>query len=188
MNTLWQRLTCFSNLFLNILTFWRAFVFNNKMSFYKHCNDFRDLVNYPVPCKRFGYLEQFWNALVWTLGNGSNQIPAEVDRSQIYPVPCKRGLKLDWRTTVQLFVFFDFNAMHLYIYCQYFVTGYYSSGYHLCLLLYRNVHEDLPSSLFIQKLGVLEVSDQPRFYALNCDKGQILLQIQQIIYIKIWNS
>ena len=74
-NTLWPRLTCFSNLFLNILTFWRAFVLNNKMPFYKHCSNFRDLVNYPVPCKRSGYLEQFWTALVRTLRNGSNQIP-----------------------------------------------------------------------------------------------------------------
>ena len=38
-------------------------------------DNFRDLVNYPVPCKRSGYLEQFWTALVSTLGNGSNQIP-----------------------------------------------------------------------------------------------------------------
>ena len=49
------------------------------MPFYKHCSDFRDLVNYPVPCKRSGYLEQFWTALVWTLGNGSNQIPKWTD-------------------------------------------------------------------------------------------------------------
>ena len=63
-NTLWPKLTCFSNLFLNILTFWRAFVFNNKMPFYRHCSNFRDLVNYPIPCKRSGYLEHFWTALV----------------------------------------------------------------------------------------------------------------------------
>ena len=73
-NTLWPRLTCSSNLFLNILTFWRALVFNNKMPFYKHCSNFRDLVNYPIPYERSGYLEQFWTALVWTLANGSNQI------------------------------------------------------------------------------------------------------------------
>ena len=74
-NTLWPRLTCFSNLFLNILTFWWAFVFNNKMPFYKHCSNFCDLVNYPAPFKRYDCLEQFWTALVWTLRNGSSQIP-----------------------------------------------------------------------------------------------------------------
>ena len=46
-----------------------------------------------------------------------------------------------------------------------------------------NVHEDLPSSLFIQKLAIFEIENQPRLYALNCDKGQILLQTQEI-----WNS
>ena len=74
-NTLWPKLTCFSNLFLNILTFWRDFVFNNKMPFYKHCSNFRDLVNNPVLCKRSGCLEHFWTALVWMLRNRSNQIP-----------------------------------------------------------------------------------------------------------------
>ena len=63
-NTPWPKLTCFSNLFLNILTFWQAFVFNNKMPFYKHCSNFRDLVNYPVPCKQSGCLEHFWTTLV----------------------------------------------------------------------------------------------------------------------------
>ena len=62
--TLWPKLTCFSNLFLNILTFWQAFVFNNKMPFYKHCSNFRDLVNYSVPCKWSGCLEHCWTALV----------------------------------------------------------------------------------------------------------------------------
>ena len=33
------------------------------------------------------------------------------------------------------------------------------------------MHEDLPSSLFIQKLAIFEVKDQSRFYALNCEKG-----------------
>ena len=36
--------------------------------------------------------------------------------------------------------------------------------------LYRNVHEDFPRSLFIQKLAIYEVEDQSRFYDLNCDK------------------
>ena len=63
-NTLWPKLTCFSNLFLNILTFRRAFVFNNKMPFYRHCSNFRYLVNYPVRCKWSGCLEHFWTALV----------------------------------------------------------------------------------------------------------------------------
>ena len=63
-NAIWPKLTCFSNLYLNILTFWRAFILNNKMPFYKHCSNFRDLMNYPVPCKRSGCLEHFWTALV----------------------------------------------------------------------------------------------------------------------------
>ena len=29
------------------------------------------------------------------------------------------------------------------LFVQYFVTGFYSSGYRLCLHSYRNVHEDL---------------------------------------------
>ena len=36
-------------------------------------------------------------------------------------------------------------------------------------MYHRNVHEDLPSSLFIQKSAIFEVEDQPRFYVLNCD-------------------
>ena len=38
-------------------------------------------------------------------------------------------------------------------------------------MYHRNVPEDLPSSLFIQKSAIFEVEDQPRFYALNCDNG-----------------
>ena len=90
-NTLWPKLTCFSNLFLNILTFWRAFVLNNKMPFYKHCSNFRDLVNYPVPCKRSGCLNTFGPPSCERLG--TDPIRSKVDRSQIYPVQCKRGLK-----------------------------------------------------------------------------------------------
>ena len=33
--------------------------------------------------------------------------------------------------------------------------------------LHRNVHEDLSSSLIIQKSAIYEVEHQPRFYALN---------------------
>ena len=33
--------------------------------------------------------------------------------------------------------------------------------------LYRNVHEDLPNSLIIQKSAVHEVKHQPKFYDLN---------------------
>ena len=51
----------------------------------------------------------------------------------------------------------------------------------ICYYLRRNVHEDLPSSLFIQKLVIFEV--EPTFYAFLSDKGQILLQTQEL-----WNS
>ena len=64
--------------------------------------------------------------------------------------------------TVQLFVFFLFNAKLCYLYCQYFVIGFYSSGYHICLhlyiemcmrvfFIYRNVHENLPSSQLLYR-------------------------------------
>ena len=33
-------------------------------------------------------------------------------------------------------------------------------------MYHRNVHEDLPSSLFIQKSAIYEVEDQPRFFML----------------------
>ena len=46
---------------------------------------------------------------------------------------------------VQLFVFCVVNSK-LCVICtvmQYFVRGFHSSGYHFCLHLYENVHEDL---------------------------------------------
>ena len=49
----------------------------------------------------------------------------------------------------------------------------------MCIKICYYLREDLPSSLFIQKLAIFEVEDQPRFYALDCDKGQILLQTQR---------
>ena len=70
-NALWPRLTCFSNLFNILVGF----------------SNFRDLVNYPVPCKRSGYLKQYWTVRVNTWER--IQSDPEVDRFQIYPVPWK---------------------------------------------------------------------------------------------------
>ena len=44
--------------------FWRAFALTNRMPFCKNCSNFCDPVSYLVPCKRSGYLEQFWTTLV----------------------------------------------------------------------------------------------------------------------------
>ena len=85
-NTLWPKLTCFSNLFLNVLTFWRAFVFNNKMPFYKHCSNFRDLVNYPSDVNGLAV----WN----TFGPLSCQrLGTDPIRSRSGPVPNLSGPK-----------------------------------------------------------------------------------------------
>ena len=75
---------------------------------------------------------------------------------------------------------------------QYFVIGFYSSGYRLSLHFLKTVREDLllvqkcargwPSSLIIQKSAIYEVEHQPRFYALNFVADSI--NIESILMIR----
>ena len=53
----------------------------------------------------------------------------------------------------------------------------------MCMRICYYLYEDLPSSLFIQKSAIFKAEGQPRSSALDCDKGQVLLQTQEI-----WNS
>ena len=72
-NTLWPRLL--PKFIPQYFDFWQALVLNNKMPFYKHCSNFRDLVNYPVPCKRSWLSGTILNRSRVNAWKRTNQIP-----------------------------------------------------------------------------------------------------------------